>query len=145
VDRPVVEEHPQKRRLADVPVTTMSPEHGWVDMAVQWVVTREAVGAERTVFGVTRMPPGARHDIHRHANAEEVEYLVQGEGLARVGEVDVRMRAGDVVFVAADEPHGFHNTSATEEAVIVWCYGGAPSLDEAGYQYQPDTPEHHPH
>lgn len=139
-DHPVVDEHPQKVRVADVqPDQTLSAGEGWVNMAVQWVITRATAGAERTVFGITTMPPGARHDIHRHPNAEEVEYLVEGEGLARVGDVDVRLRAGEVVLVRRDEPHGFWNTSETRRAVIVWCYGGAASLEEAGYVHQPDA------
>ena len=46
------------------------------------------------------------HDIHRYPNAEETEYIV--------------------------EAHGIH-TSASERAVMVWCYGGAARLAEAGY------------
>jgi hypothetical protein len=41
---------------------------------------------------------------------------------------------GDIVFAGADEYRGFVNTSATERAVMVWCYGGGgASLAEAGY------------
>jgi quercetin dioxygenase-like cupin family protein len=138
--RPTVDEHPQKVRVAAVqPDTSLQASEGWVDMSVQWIVTRQTVGSERTVFGITTLPPGGRHDIHRHPHAEEVEYLVEGEGLARIGEVDVRMHAGDVVLVKRDEPHGFWNTSETQRAVIVWCYGGAPSLEEAGYVHEPDA------
>jgi len=84
------------------------------------------------------IPPGGRHDIHRHPHAEEVEYLVEGEGIARVGDVDVRMEPGDVVVARTGEAHGFWNTSETDRAVLVWCYGGAASLEEAGYIYEPD-------
>jgi hypothetical protein len=59
-----------------------------------------------------------------------------------VGDVDVRMVAGDVVVAKAGEAHGFWNTSATEQAVIIWCYSGGASLDEAGYVYEPDAPAH---
>ena len=68
-----------------------------MNMAVQWVITRARGGAEKTVFGITTFPPGGRHDIHRHPHAEEVEYLVEGTGIARVGDSDVRMEPGDVV------------------------------------------------
>jgi quercetin dioxygenase-like cupin family protein len=142
MDVPIVDDHPQKVRVDDVTIDpNLSADAGWVNMAVQWIVTRDTVGSERTVFGVTTLPPGAHHDIHRHPNAEEVEYLVEGEGLARVGNVNVRMRAGDVVVCKAGELHGFFNTSETDKAVLVWCYGGAPSLEEAGYEYVPDTPQ----
>jgi len=136
-DRPVVDLHPKKVHLDQVaPDAGVRPEAGrpgWIDMDVRWLVTRDTVGADESVFGVTYFPPGSRHEIHRHQNAEEVEYLIQGQGVARVGEDDVAMGVGDAVFVPRNEFHGFRNTSDTETAVMVWCYAGAASLDEAGY------------
>jgi mannose-6-phosphate isomerase-like protein (cupin superfamily) len=76
--------------------------------------------------------PGAKHDVHRHPNAEEVEYIVSGSGVAQVGEADVEISAGELVFVPANEYHGFHNTS-DGETVMVWTYAPAASLEEAGY------------
>jgi quercetin dioxygenase-like cupin family protein len=139
VERQIVDTHPQKVRVADIkPSDSHTPEDGWVDMAVQWVITAASGNAERTVLGITTFPPGGRHDIHRHPHAEEVEYLVEGEGIARVGDVDVRMTAGDVVVARPGEAHGFWNTSETDRAVLIWCYSGAASLEEAGYVYEPD-------
>jgi quercetin dioxygenase-like cupin family protein len=137
--RPLVDDHPRKVRVADVAPAEHDPAEGWLGMAVQWVITRASGGSENSVFGITTFPPGGRHDIHRHAHAEEIEYLIEGEGLARVGDVDVRMTPGDVVVVHTDEPHGFWNTSDTNRAVLLWYYAGAASLEEAGYQYEPDA------
>jgi quercetin dioxygenase-like cupin family protein len=137
--RPTVDDHPQKIRVDSVRPGDHDPAEGWMNMAVQWVITRATVGAERTVFGITTFPPDGRHDIHRHPHAEEFEYLIEGEGLARVGDVDVRMTPGDVVFVRTGEAHGFWNTSTTDRAVLLWGYGGAGSLEEAGYVYEPDA------
>ncbi|MGI9005747.1 MAG: cupin domain-containing protein [Streptosporangiaceae bacterium] len=133
--RRFVHDHPQKVRAAAVPADeTLTAEDGWKDMGVQWIITSDVVQAARhTVFGITTFPPGARHDIHRHPHAEEVEYLIEGSGVARIGDADVSMQAGDVIFVAEDEAHGFWNTSATQRAVMIWCYGGAASLADAGY------------
>jgi quercetin dioxygenase-like cupin family protein len=137
IDRPVVDEHPKKVSLADAagPLDERpeAGKPGWVDMDVRWLVTRETVGAELGVFGVTYFPPGSRHEIHRHENAEEVEHLIAGEGVARVGDDDVVMREGDTVFVPRNDYHGFRNTSETETAVMAWSYAGAASLEEAGY------------
>lgn len=113
---------------------TLRAEEGWVNMNVKWLITSDNVGAQQTVFGITVFPPGAKHDIHRHPHAEETEYLVEGSGIARVGDDDVEMTAGDIVFVPKDDYHGFVNTSETERAVMVWCYGGAASLKAAGYE-----------
>jgi quercetin dioxygenase-like cupin family protein len=135
IDRPVADRHARKVSLDDV-ATAERPEAGrpgWLNMDVRWLVTRDTVGAEESVFGVTYFPPGSRHEIHRHEGCEEVEYLIAGEGVARVGDDDVAMGEGDTVFVARNEYHGFRNTSDSETAVMVWCYAGAASLDEAGY------------
>jgi oxalate decarboxylase/phosphoglucose isomerase-like protein (cupin superfamily) len=137
IDRPVQTEHARKIHVDEVgPERGSRPEEGrpgWIDMDVRWIVTRQTVGSDNSVFGITYFPPGSRHEIHRHENAEEVEYLIQGEGVARVGEDDVAMGPGDTVFVSRNEYHGFRNTSDSETAVMVWYYAGAASLDEAGY------------
>lgn len=112
---------------------TLKAEDGWVDMSVKFLITTDSVNAQQTVFGITVFPPGAKHDIHRHPHAEETEYIVEGHGVARVGQDDVAMGPGDVVFVPANEYHGFYNTSETARAVMVWCYGGAGTLAQAGY------------
>jgi quercetin dioxygenase-like cupin family protein len=141
-DRPVVEHHPRKTSLDSVATPpAQRPEAGrpgWVEMDVRWLVTRETVGSEQSVFGVTYFPPGARHEVHRHENAEEVEYLIAGEGIARVGDDDVAMGVGDAVFVPRNDYHGFRNTSETETAVMAWSYHGAASLAEAGYVTEDD-------
>jgi quercetin dioxygenase-like cupin family protein len=132
--RPVVSAHPMKVHVESfAPDGSLKAADGWVDMNVKFLITRDSVGATQTVFGITIFPPGAKHDIHRHPNAEETEYIVEGHGVARVGDDDVEMGPGDIVFVQADDYHGFYNTSETDRAVMVWCYGGAASLAEAGY------------
>jgi oxalate decarboxylase/phosphoglucose isomerase-like protein (cupin superfamily) len=129
--------HPLLVNVDDVgPGKTAQPETGkpgWIGMDVRWLVTRDSVGAQESVFGVTYFPPGSRHEIHRHEGCEEVEYLMAGEGVARVGDDDVKMAAGDCVYVPRNDYHGFRNTSETETAVMAWYYAGAASLEEAGY------------
>jgi quercetin dioxygenase-like cupin family protein len=138
--RELVTEHPLKVHVETAHADqSLTADEGWVNMNVKFLITRDSVGATQTVFGVTIFPPGAKHDIHRHPHAEETEYLVEGHGVARVGAVDVAMGPGDIVFVPKDEAHGFHNTSTTERAVMVWCYGGAASLQEAGYVLERDA------
>ena len=75
-DRPAVDKHPRKTSLQSVKTPLEErPEAGrpgWVEMDVSWLVSRETVGSEQSVFGVTYFPPGSRHEVHRHENAEEV-------------------------------------------------------------------------
>lgn len=131
-----VNSHPFKLPLADVPVDpSVTAEAGWVDMSVQWIITRASVGATSHVVGLTTFPPGARHHHHRHPNAEEAQYLIKGSGIARVGDVDIEQGPGDTVFVPRNEWHGFWNNT-DKETVMIWTYGGAANLKEAGFILQ---------
>ena len=109
-------------------------------MDVRWLVTKDNVGASKTVFGVTYFPPGSRHEIHRHPNAEEVEYLISGSGIAYVGDDAVELGPGDAVFVPQNAYHGFENNSA-DEVVMAWYYAGAASLEDAGFVTQREDEE----
>ena len=139
---PRVSEHAMKRSFETTPSdAALRSEDGWIDMDVRWLLTRDTVGAEHSVFGITVFPPGSKHDIHRHPNAEEFEYLVSGRGIARVGDTDVELGPGEVVFVPKNDYHGFENTG-DEPVFMIWGYAGAASLDEAGYiRYVDDHPD----
>ncbi|HEY7691665.1 MAG TPA: cupin domain-containing protein [Gaiellaceae bacterium] len=125
-------EHPYKVVVGETESSPGIPDRGWVDMDVRWLVTKDTVGAAKTVFGVTFFPPGAKHDIHRHPNAEEVEYLVSGSGIAYVGDDAIELGQGEAVFVPQNEYHGFENNSDAE-VVMAWYYAGAASLEDAGF------------
>ena len=49
-----VSEHPMKTSFDATPTdAALRSEDGWVDMDVRWLLTRETVGAEHSVFGIT--------------------------------------------------------------------------------------------
>ena len=127
-----VDQHPYKVTLASTASDPGIPERGWRDMDVRWLVTDETVGAKDGVFGVTIFPPGSRHELHRHPNAEEVEYLVSGHGIALLDDDEIELGPGEAVFVPRNAYHGFANTSDSE-VVMAWTYAGAASLAEAGF------------
>ena len=80
----------------------------------------------------THCSPGARHELHRHPNAEEVEYLISGQGVAYVDDDAIELGQGEAVFVPRNAYHGFENTSSAE-VVMAWLYAGAASLEAAGF------------
>jgi quercetin dioxygenase-like cupin family protein len=124
--------HRYKVSLAKTESDRGIPERGWRGMDVRWLVTKESVGASATVFGVTTFPPGAKHELHRHPNVEEVEYIVSGHGIAYVEEDAVELGPGEALFVPRNAYHGFENSSDTD-VVMAWCYAGAATLAEAGF------------
>ena len=127
-----VNEHPYKVSISTSESSPGIPERGWLNMDVRWLITKDSVGATNTVFGVTYFPPGSKHEIHRHPNVEEVEYLISGSGIAYVDEDAVELGPGEAIYVPQNSYHGFENNS-DEEAVMAWLYAGAASLDEAGF------------
>jgi quercetin dioxygenase-like cupin family protein len=127
-----VNQHPYKVSVHETESSPGIPERGWVDMDVRWLITKDTVGAAKTVFGVTYFPPGAKHELHRHPNAEEVEYLVSGSGVAYVGDDAIELGPGEAAFVPQNEYHGFENNSDAE-VVMAWYYAGAASLEDAGF------------
>jgi len=125
-------EHPLKASVATTRPDAGLPERGWRGMNVRWLVTGESVGATATVFGVTTFPPGARHELHRHPRAEEVEYVVSGRGVALLEDDRIELGPAEALFVPRNAYHGFENDS-DEDVVMAWCYSGAASLEEAGF------------
>ena len=128
------------RHAAVPPDRALSADRGWIDMEVRWLVTAESVGSEQTVIGRTVLQPGSRHELHRHPNAEEWEYVVAGAAVKRIGDRLVRLEAGDVVFVPKGEYHSLENASAPEPVVTIWGYSGAATLEQAGYLLPSDEP-----
>jgi quercetin dioxygenase-like cupin family protein len=124
-------------------VPGLGPDQGWVGMTVQFLVEQATAGSEHVVFGRARFAPGeSEHQWHRHPGAEEFVLLTRGQGIVLDGDNEIPVRPGDVVFHRKGEWHGFRNASPTEEAELIWGWGGAASKAEAGYELRhPPAPD----
>lgn len=67
-------------------------------------------------MGVYTLAAGALDPQQPHTE-DEVYYIVSGQGSIRVGDEQHLVKAGSVVFVAANEPHRFFNI--TEDLTIL--------------------------
>src|SRR5258707_7295356 len=94
-----VNDHPYKVSVRETESSPGIPERGWLDMDVRWLITKDSVGASKTVFGVTYFPPGSRHELHRHPNVQEVEDLISESGIAYVHDDAIELGPGEAVFV----------------------------------------------
>ncbi len=66
------------------------------------------------------IPAGASDGLHRHAFVEEVYFVLNGEGEARVGGETAAIHKGDAVPVLLNEPHSFtSNGSQDLEFMII--------------------------
>jgi quercetin dioxygenase-like cupin family protein len=125
---------PYRTRIADVPLAEgLRADEGWVDMQVQFLVDASSAGTNELVVGRTVLPPGARHERHRHPNCDEFLVVLSGRGEIYTDAGEEPSKAGDVVFTPAGHWHGFNNTSH-EDVVLLWGWRGAGSLEQAGYE-----------
>jgi len=118
----------------DVPLEAgLRSDEGWVDMKVQFLVDAIKAGSDDLLLGWTVLPPGARHDRHRHPNADEFFIVLSGHGHIYTDEDDRPAVEGDVVLTRRGHWHGFNNTGDVD-VTLVWGWSGAGSLDAAGYE-----------
>jgi mannose-6-phosphate isomerase-like protein (cupin superfamily) len=129
---------PYRVNAMEIPAETRLPaEDGWIDMRVQFLLGTHT-GAQGLVLGRTILPPGARHEKHRHPNCDEFLFVARGRGVIYTDEGEEPSGENDVVFTPAGHWHGFNNTSE-EEVLLLWGWRGAGSLEEAGYELAPDA------
>jgi quercetin dioxygenase-like cupin family protein len=120
--------------LKDVPlVPGLRRDEGWVDMQVQFLIDKATAGSKDLLVGWTVLPPGAMHDRHRHFHADEFWIVLSGSGVMYTDDGEQPANQGDVVFTPRGQWHGFKNTT-DQDVVLVWGWGGAGSLEDAGYE-----------
>jgi len=125
----------QIRNIGDVDaqVMTKSDQEGLI---VRNVVNKGDTGGRKIILLTSEIPPGKVHLLHRHPNAEQIMYVLQGSGLALSEDQPVRLKEGDAVFIAQGEWHGVRNDTG-RPAVTLVVYAGAGTLEEAGYEEHP--------
>ena len=107
---------------------------------VRWVVGAHT-GASLIAFGQSTYPLGATHENHHHPNAEEVVMVVSGRGTQTIGDRSLDLGPGDICFIPRSTPHRITGTSKDEDCVILWAFGGAATIEQAGYVPLPDEEE----
>ena len=105
-------------------------------LIVKDIINRDVAGARRIILLSSELPPGKVHLLHRHPNAEQIMYVLEGPCLALSESGTMRLSEGDAVFIAQGEWHGVRNDSE-RPAVTLVIYAGAGTLEEAGYEEHP--------
>jgi quercetin dioxygenase-like cupin family protein len=125
----------QIRNVGDVDaqVMTKSDQEGLI---VRNVVNKTNIGGRKIILLSSEIPSGKVHLLHRHPNAEQIMYVLQGSCLALSEGEPVRLKEGDAVFIAQGEWHGVRNDT-DRPAVTLVIYAGAGTLEEAGYEEHP--------
>ena len=120
-------------RDAAAQVMTKPDQEGLI---VRNVVNKDDTGGRKIILLTSEIPSGKVHLLHRHPNAEQIMYVLQGSCLALSEGEPVRLKEGDAVFIAQGEWHGVRNET-DRLAVTLVIYAGAGTLEEAGYEEHP--------
>jgi oxalate decarboxylase/phosphoglucose isomerase-like protein (cupin superfamily) len=87
------------------------PTHSFDWGAIKWLVTPTTTPGARLTFGEVLVMPGKGHSRHNHPDAEEILYILSGEGEQMVDDGEpFTVRAGDVMYIPAGVFHATLNT-----------------------------------
>jgi len=64
------------------------------------------MGAKNITLNYITFGPGQEFPQHEHGESEDVFVILEGSGVLKQGEMELRIEAGDVVYVPAGEIHG---------------------------------------
>ena len=68
-----------------------------------------------------RLPPGGSTTPHHHVRAEEIYYVLEGEGLMRMGEETRHVGAGDAIAIPPGMVHQISNTARSVLRFLCCC------------------------
>jgi mannose-6-phosphate isomerase-like protein (cupin superfamily) len=68
--------------------------------------------------GLLLYPPGQSTPDHKHADIDEVFYVVSGEGTVRINNEELPLKEKDMLYSPHGEMHGFYNTSPHNWVVL---------------------------
>jgi quercetin dioxygenase-like cupin family protein len=120
-------------REVDAQVMTKPDQEGLI---VRNVINKDNTGTRRVILLTSELPPGKVHLLHRHPNAEQIMYVLEGSCLALSEDEPVRLNEGDAVYIVQGEWHGVRNDT-DRSAVTLVIYAGTGTLEEAGYEEHP--------
>lgn len=92
-------------------------EEGASKSRVRWLITEE-MGAENFAMRLFEVEPEGYSPFHSHPWEHEV-FILEGDGLVIDEVKESKFRAGDVIFVPANEKHQFKNNG--EKTVKFLC------------------------
>ena len=108
---------------------------------IKWLITPESTKDADLTFGEVVLLPGKGHDRHNHPEAEEILYVLSGEGKQMVDDEEpFTVRAGDTIHVPTAVFHSTLNTGWSPLRLLaLYSPGGAekPLRDLPDFQELP--------
>jgi mannose-6-phosphate isomerase-like protein (cupin superfamily) len=74
---------------------------------------------EHLVAGLNCLEPGQTQATHAHAEADKFYFILEGQGIFTIGEVQQEAEAGTLVVAPASVPHGVRNEGQNRLTILV--------------------------
>lgn len=122
---------------ADVPLESWSEELA-ERLAWRTLFSGNRTPTEGLTAGIAELAPGASREVvtHRHPQVE-LYYVLSGEGVVLVGDVEHRVRAGSALFIPGNTEHASVNTG--EETLRIFYVFATDSFEDVEYHFFPGT------
>ena len=117
----------QAEQMAVEPVKIVGPDEGecyWQPVPangfIRNIFSQASLGARSDVsMGTQTLAPGCFIREHTHAQNEEIIFVVEGKGVARIDGVESPIEKGSAVYVGRNRKHHFLNPHA-EPMTFLW-------------------------
>ncbi|MBV9280175.1 MAG: cupin domain-containing protein [Chloroflexi bacterium] len=95
--------------------------------AIKWLVTPEGTPGAGITFGEVVLLPGKGHDRHNHPDAEEILFVLSGEGRQMLNDEEpFPVKAGDTIHVPTAAFHSTVNTGWEPMRLLAIYHPGGP-------------------
>jgi len=115
-----------------MPDKTLDNEKGFTQMELTWLITDKKFPVTSCAVGYTKKNPGGEHRLHYHTNAEELIVMLKGRAIERVGDKEIEIKAGDVMFIPKGVVHS-HVALEPVETLCIYSGDGATNFENTGY------------
>ena len=67
------------------------------------------MGSQSDITITAKIPPGKSSGLHYHQNEDEIFYIIEGRGVAILGEQSYPIETGDIIFIPKGFDHQIQN------------------------------------
>ena len=86
-----------------------------------WKLIDESAGARKIALWYSEMGQEGQAEPHVHDEMEQIFIILEGEGFFRIGNEEVSVKKGNVVFIPSGETHQMAATGdKTFKYLLVW-------------------------
>lgn len=100
----------------------------WLDGGTFSVLLDSAATGGQLTVGRFDVREGEAPPFHMHTREDEIFMLIEGTALLWVGDEEMELSEGGIVYLPRNIPHGYRITSATADLLMIATPGGIEGM-----------------